>query len=271
MFGAAKVSAGAGQDLQVLEEQRAVEMAARRITFLEICPEHSCAEQEPMLKAFVRRHWAVAEQARADVIAERAAAWEAMHSSSRSPLNSDEQGSCTNYGEPCSDGNDDNGSASDTEVVGSYCFSQSFKRAYEAYISYSERHTERQSVADNVQSRSFLKADSKRSWSFLQADDKRGVNVSGRSVEQRGFESLASAWESHNRPRIGAVRFADTHAEQGAASVAAVLELTVVKRKLMCDCEVRAVSGWCGGYIAGKCVFVSMPSTEGGATAPHLP
>lgn len=250
LFGAAKVSVGAGQDLeQHLEEQQAVEMAARRIAFLEIYPEHLCAEQKPLLKAFARRHWAVTERVRADVLLQRAAAWEAMHSPSRASLDSAEQGSCKHQGDPpCSDGIDHNGSAADVGV--SCCFSPSFMRGHAAYIAYSERRSterqsvERQSVADNVRRRLFKLADGKRRWSFMLAGGKRGDgDVSVSSVEQRAKDSLASAWESHNRSRIGAVRFADTHhAEKGGASVAAVLALAIVpvlvNRNLMCNCKV---------------------------------
>lgn len=246
LFGTAKVSAGAGQD--PLEDQRAMEMAARRVAFLQVHPEQVCVEQGTMLKAFLRRHWALAEKVLEVVVAERAAAWEAMHSPPCSPLDgSAEQGSCAHRrAEPGSDGNDHDGSATGVVEGSSCCFSRSFKRGYEAYLSYSERRsTERQAVADSARNRPLSKADGKRNRSLLQAGVKRDDGVAVESFEQRALEILASAWESHNRPRIGAVRFADTHPEQGAASVAAVLVLCVVpvlvKRNMMCECKVSSL------------------------------
>lgn len=247
LFGTAKGSAGAGQD--PLKDQRAVEMASRRVAFLQVHPEQVCLEQGTMLKAFLRLHWAVAEKVLKVVMVERAAAWEVMHSPPCSPPDgSAEQGSCAHRrAEPSSGGgNDHDGSAAGVVAGSSCCFSRSFKRGYEAYLSYSERRsTERQAVADNARNRPLSKAGGKRNRSLLQAGVKRHGGAVVESLEQRALESLASAWESHNRPRIGAVRFADTHPEQGAASAAAVLVLCVVpvlvKRNKMCECKVSGL------------------------------
>lgn len=139
------------------------------------------------------------------------------------------QGSCTHQGDPpFSDGNEHGSGITEVE---SCCFSQSFKRGYDAYI----LHAEKKTFAASARSQSLLK----------QSDGKRGGGVGGAGVEQRVLESLASAWELHNRPRIGAVRFAGAHLGKGAASVAAVLALIVVpalvERKLTCYCEVSGL------------------------------
>lgn len=88
--------------------------AARRCAYFEAYPEYMCLEQTPMMKSFVRQNLDAVQAACAQLRAERAAAWESMHSTTRD-IETDHE-SATTAGSRCS----------------------SLERAYAAYIAHTE-------------------------------------------------------------------------------------------------------------------------------------
>lgn len=202
--------------------------AARRCAFLEAYPEHACAEQSSMMKAFMRRNYSAVEIARAEAIAQRASAWEEVVSKKSSGDSAREE------------------RGGDASPV-------SFRRAYTAYLSRIEKAARAGYVPDEMKYPPSPKKDIKRdkaakaSESDCRSRERRG----NEAFRERMFDCLATAWGKHNRQRVAAQRFADAHDPSGssdhrAVALVAVTALVLVpmlmeKTELMCHCDINPV------------------------------